>query len=228
MIDWEARQALCDAIDDVFSERASTLSSGEAMEDIPIHSGDETVTEVYHILWRFYDEDSDKFVIRHRQGWGLVQRLKLVLMSGSVMEVRRRRIWSLRQAIALIGFVICAVLFCRIGFVPEFLLVTASAGIVYFLLDHMRPTHTDRDTEITRTYYIWPFGSVWEIADAVAAAPDFRKQPYRPAADSRRPVNWYWPPNLFGMLIDGPILLLAHCLPDCDVHTRLIVGTKAN
>jgi hypothetical protein len=215
MVDHAARADICATIDDFLNDRLSAFDFDEGLDNIRSRTEDRTAWFVIGTLWYFYDDCDDHLACLDKDTWNVIQRLKLVLQSGTEIETKRRRIWHVSQLIALTTLAAMAYV-CSID-LKMWPLPVLAGGLVSLGLSKCRERLL-RAYDVPDPWRAWPFASPSAIARALRRATDFKKQRHRSevarrrirtAADER--VNGYlW---LFGQCVLSPILLIGQCWP---------------
>lgn len=171
MLDHTARHRIRAAVDDFTAGRISAFVLDDHLQDI--RTTDATASTVINLLWCTYDDVKDHGAAHWtKPTWDWVQRLLLVLDSGSDLMTEQRRIWRGSQVIALSTLSAMAVLFwgCHL----DWFMTVLSGGAVSLAItwwrnhqDHVGPDIPSHTT---------PFASADEIRQVLRRLPDWRKQ----------------------------------------------------
>jgi hypothetical protein len=203
MIDHEARRQLLDAIDDYLAERIGAYKFDERMMDIC--TKDRTVRSVIDTLYCLYDDFIDHKVHATKQGWKLIQRLRLVLMSGAEFTIRKRVAGDECQVAAMSALIVASLLYFTA--VASEIVCLGGCGIMAFILWWVEKAIRE-DLRHADPWNAWPFASLSSIQKALDAAPNFQRQRFRPEVD--RPIRrGFWNANISL----PPVLLVPFLIP---------------
>ena len=101
MVDQVARSEICDAIDDYLDDHLSGFAFDERLNAIGAKTQDHTAKFVIGQLWYVYDDCDDHLVCLDKESWDTIQRLKLVLQSGTEVQTTRYSVWHVSQLFAV-------------------------------------------------------------------------------------------------------------------------------
>jgi len=183
-VDRQHRDLLMAAVDRYLNDELTAFAFDDAIFEIRDQTDDETVKRVVDELSCFYDDCDDHKVVLDRISWDYVQRLRLLLKSDAVLELSKRHIWSLAQAVAALaiaGFLWAA---SKMGVGQQLLVVAIPFGVVSIALSKWR-THSFR-AGCKWNVSLSPFNSVAQLLQTRRRVRDFRKQRYPLHLASRR------------------------------------------
>jgi hypothetical protein len=224
-LDRDARNRLCDQIRSFLDGRLMAFAFNDAISRIHDETDDPTVHWTAQELWHFYDDCDDHSVALSKPEWDYLQRLLLVLQSGSQVVVQNAGWrWSYTQLAAfcaLLGFGCCV---CALGVGEQLFVVTIPFGIISMMISHWQSKL--RLTQNRQIASIMPFSSLTQLRQTFLGIPQFQKLRYRPElkdARIREPSSQFvaFLPRYVGWLLFSPIPLLFQLLPSKETRTSV-------
>jgi hypothetical protein len=215
MVDQIARTQICDAIDGYLDDRLSAFAFDEQLNAIRSTTQDSTAQSVIGQLWYVYDDCDDHLVCLDKSTWDTIQRLKLVLQSGTEVHTERYSVWHVSQLIAAACLAAIA-FYCWID-LKIWPLPVLTGGLVSIALAKWR-LRVHKVGEVPDPWRAWPFSSPSAIARALGRTRGFRKQRHRPEVAERQigPASEgraHWFHFLYTWCLFSPVPLLMQCLP---------------
>ncbi len=221
MVDRENRDSMATALERYLREEIRALDLDEEIQRIADNTCDQTVEELFFLLWHHYDDFKNHAVVATKEEWDFFQRALLVLRSDGRIKGRKLRRFTIRQTIAPATLAVFAVTFARgtveWGFSPA-MVPFATVSIGLFIWRYKAWAWLDR----ARTP-LDPFASVSEILAVRRRVPGFRKVRYpehlrfreirsKPASGIQAlPFYAAW---MFLWLVVSPVSLLFQSLPE--------------
>ena len=131
-----------------------------------------------------YDDIEDHKVVASKEEWDFFQRLLLILKSDAeIVEETGKRIWTARQAVALVCLVVFVVVVARTGWGSHLFLATVPLGGVSILL---KLWHSSlEEAQLRQQAPLLPFGSVSEMRSLRRKVRGFVKSRYPTQLGSR-------------------------------------------
>ncbi len=229
MVDRESRDKLCEAITAFQDDAIGAFDFDSQIFDICDNTKDQTVREVVFMLWYFYDDCKDHKINVGKQGWDVIERLRLLLVSNSEFRKKRKWMWSMRQpaaVLALVGFVAIAWL---MGLGIHLLIVAIPFGLISFAISKI---WREDDADVWPDMTLTPFGSYAELSQVRRRIPGFTKNRYRNSIRGRRirsPFmhNALMTEWLVMWMLFSPVVLFVQSLPSNKVTAHIITPSVA-
>ena len=228
MIDQVARSEICDAIDDYLDDHLSAFAFDERLNTIGSKTQDQTAQFVIGQLWYVYDDCDDHLVCLDKESWDTIQRLKLVLQSGTEVQTTRYSVWHISQLFAATSLAAIAFI-CSID-LKIWPIPVLAGGLVSIALARWR-LRVHKAGEVPDPWRAWPFSSPSAIARAFGRTRSFRKQRHRAEVAQRqiRPASEgraHWFHFLYTWCLVSPVPLLVQCLPVRITRTAAVDVSK--
>jgi hypothetical protein len=223
MIDREARDEMVAVINRYLSKKIKAFEFDESLSRLAYKTKDSAVIWISEALWSSYSDNENHFCDLEKQWWDLYQRCLLVLKSGVQIKIIRRKIWTLRQNIALICLLVLASLWWwdKVGLV--FFVSYFAFGVVSLVLSYWR--YLDERSYWINWFSLAPFSNVSEIRRICAHVKEFTKKKF-PSHRSKRNnvakffVNGFsW--NVYCLVL-ALITLLAQAAPENRSEEKLV------
>jgi len=219
------------AIRSYMEDKTTAFQLDEALAEVVVATGDETVADVGQALWFHYDDLKDHKIVASKEQWDYLSRLLLLLESDAEVEVvRGPRRWHFRQAAAGSCLLAFAFLAFRTGFGEHLFAYAVPFGAVSMLLAWL--ASRERAAQDRSDPTTIPFPSVRSLFSVRRRVPGFRKARYPKAIASRRirrPLLdvWIctdkimWLPLAMVWLLLSPVPLFFQTLPDRETETTI-------
>ena len=221
------RDALAEVINRYLTDGLTSFKFDDALSEISTRTKDETVKHVAGLLWSCYDDIEDHKVVASKEEWDFFQRLLLILKSDAdIVEETGKRIWTARQAVALVCLVVFAVVAAKTGWGSHLFVATVPLGCVSVLL---KLWHSSlEEAQLRQQAPLVPFGSVAEMRSLRRKVHGFVKSRYPTQLGSRQirgPVSeaFNWLHFVVVWLLFSPVALLLQALPEREVRFKVAV-----
>ncbi len=221
------RDALAEVINRYLTDGLTSFKFDDALSEISARTKDETVKYVAGLLWSCYDDIEDHTVVASKEEWDFFQRLLLILKSDAeIVQETGKRIWTARQAVALVCLVVFAVVAIKTGWGSHLFLATVPLGGVSVLL---KLWHSSlEEAQLRQQAPLAPFGSVAEMRSVRRKVQGFVKSRYPSQLGSRQirgPVSeaFNWLHFVVVWLLFSPVALLLQALPEREVRWKVAV-----
>jgi hypothetical protein len=225
MIDRHARDAMSEAVQSFMDQRIGSDKFDDTLNQITSTTQDGSVRAVKDALWSFYSDTEDHKIRLTKQGWDLLNRLRLALASDVEAEwYRTGRRWNIYRtifALCLAGFGVVAL--CA-GFGMLFVLYWVLAGFVTCTLVWVQLRNERKAW--SPSFPTFPFPSISAILSVRRQVPNFARARYPKSMASKAKLHGYlneirlliWLP--FWVLM-APLALLLLALPIRRQEMRL-------
>ncbi|MHC1767374.1 MAG: hypothetical protein AB9869_24370 [Verrucomicrobiia bacterium] len=219
------RDALAEVINRYLTDGLTSFKFDDALSDISVRTKDETVKHVANLFWYHYDDIEDHKVVASKGEWDFFQRLLLILKSeANIVEETGKRIWTARQAVAVVCLVLFAVVVAKTGWGSHLYVATVPLGCVSVLLKLLRSNV--EEAQLRQQTPVLPFGSVAEIRSVRRKVHGFVKSRYPTQLGTRQirgPVSeaFNWLHFVVVWLLFSPVALLIQALPEREVRWKV-------
>jgi hypothetical protein len=220
------RDALAEVINRYLTDGLTSFKFDDALSEISTRTKDETVKHVANLFWYHYADIDDHKVVASKEEWDFFQRLLLILKSDAdIVEETGRRIWTARQAVALVCLVVFVVVAAKTGWGSHLFLATVPLGCVSVLL---KLWHSSlEEAQLRQQAPLAPFGSLAEVRSVRRKVQGFVKSRYPTQLGSRKirgPVSdaFNWLHFVVVWLLFSPVALLIQALPEREVRWKVL------
>lgn len=219
------RDALAEVINRYLTDGLTSFKFDDALSEIAAKTKDETVKRVANLLWYHYDDIKDHKVVASKEEWDFFQRLLLVLKSDeAIVSETGKRIWTARQAVALVCLLVFAVVVVKTGWGSHLYLATIPLGCVSVLLKLWNSSL--EEAQLRQQTPLVPFGSVAEMRSVRRKVQGFVKSHYPTQLGTRRVRGrvdeaFNWLHFVVVWLLFSPVALLIQALPERQVRWKV-------
>lgn len=220
MVDREARDKMEALIRDFMEERLTSFKMDDRIDEITGSTRDDLVKDVGTTLWLCYDDLKDHKIVADQGLWQLLNRLRLLLQSESVLEFEPgRRTWDWTQAAAILGLLGFAGMAWQQGWGEHLYIYGMPFGLLSMGITWIRRRRQrDEEARLENKPETLPFSSYGDLRLVRRQVPGFFRLPY-PATLAGRRLRNRWVERIMMLpcgaawLIYSPVVLFFQAFP---------------